>query len=313
MYEIRKENTGISKIASRDNSRYAINAIEFEPSGRMVATDGRRLMVQHVYMTGDHQEPLLVPLETFDRGVKLIPTKGRPDHQKAVIGNGEPGKCTVSAGDTIVSGQQSESNFPKWRDVIPDPMRLKAAVAVDADLLAELLKAMPPGEGGKRLVAIGVNEWNTPLTIWTLETPAAPTLAVIMPIDGKIGDNLPAQQRKLKKVISSFKETEPFLKTKAPATVKVDAADCVEKSEPDCAAGEAPAEIEPESPPPASTQSADAGAASEAPEASDGPTCNQCGKRVPAGKRFCGVTCLKAFKASQGNPAIMGKAVPNDE
>lgn len=105
-----------------ENSRYAINGVLFDRSGRklrLVATDGRRLALSRgECSTGEGEQRSIVPTKALNVLVRLIDDPEAPvmvgveaSQIRFVVGNGADASILTSS---LVEGQ-----FPPFEDVIP--------------------------------------------------------------------------------------------------------------------------------------------------------------------------------------------------
>lgn len=146
-----------------ENSRYAINGVLFDRSGRklrLVATDGRRLALSKgECSTGEGEQRSIVPTKALNVLLRLIDDPEAPvrlvvegSQIRFILGEGEDAVVLVS---TLVEGQ-----FPPFEDVIPkdhdkrvtiDSAELASAVRRAALLTNEESKGVRLAFGDNRL------------------------------------------------------------------------------------------------------------------------------------------------------------------
>lgn len=175
--------------AAKDVGRYAMNAVLVEP-GRLVATDGRRLVVVE-RPEAPQDKPaadatLLVPRDTLDTA-----SKGAKVDTLSINGSVEQRDRRAQPMATYPVAPM-EGKFPDWRCVMPKPRDMEGSITVrlSPTLLAGILAAMPDTVGGYVAIEIPkpseepryLGQITKPVQI-TAETCDGDTVtAVLMPI-----------------------------------------------------------------------------------------------------------------------------------
>jgi DNA polymerase-3 subunit beta len=133
-----------SVAVAREPSRYAINGIllESNDSGtRLVATDGRRLVMVELRDAGQLDDQLILParfcrlIEKFtgkDTDYLVLSTQ-REHNDK---GEPLPARLFAAGPDWLLSAQELEAQFPFYRDVVP---KTGSRLAVDGGVFRETL------------------------------------------------------------------------------------------------------------------------------------------------------------------------------
>ena len=131
--------------AAKESTRYALNGILWEVQGKklvMVATDGRRLSKVIVPLEKATELPegrrIIVPAKTMAI-LDKIPTYDAAKVGVRFVGN----QIVLICGNTVVSSNLVEGNFPKYEDIIPTnyekKLTLKTAPTQSAVRRAALL------------------------------------------------------------------------------------------------------------------------------------------------------------------------------
>lgn len=133
--ELRRMIVLTAYAAARETSRYAINGVLWDKSGKrlyMVATDGRRLAraggAVREGRGGDFQ--LIVPskaLNVFER----VFQRPRDGDDWTIDVRVLPNQVLLRCGDAVLSSALVEGNFPKYEDVIPKDNNKRARLAAD--------------------------------------------------------------------------------------------------------------------------------------------------------------------------------------
>lgn len=127
--EFRKAMTVALMGVARENTRYAINGVllEVREGARLVATDGRRLVVHELGIPAEHDGDMLVilPSPTCQLIRKLIDSDDRDpiriyiyERTKEDGSRGQSDLHIVGPG-WVLHSKEVEGNFPVWRDVLP--------------------------------------------------------------------------------------------------------------------------------------------------------------------------------------------------
>ncbi len=130
---------------AKEPSRYAIDGVLLESNGkgtRLVATDGRRLVVTELRMCdGDLDGKAILPSRLLQLVERL--TERNVDHlllavsrEKNDKGEELPGRIYVAGPDWLVSSYECDGSFPVYRDVMP---RSHSRFAVERVALIEVL------------------------------------------------------------------------------------------------------------------------------------------------------------------------------
>jgi DNA polymerase-3 subunit beta len=133
-----------SVAVAREPSRYAINGILLESNNsgtRLVATDGRRLVMVELRDAGQLDDQLILP-QRFCRLIEKFTGKDTDylvlSTQRAHNDKGEPlpARLFVAGPDWLISAQELEAQFPFYRDVVP---KTGSRFAVDGGVFRETL------------------------------------------------------------------------------------------------------------------------------------------------------------------------------
>jgi DNA polymerase-3 subunit beta len=144
---------GIEKTifsAARESSRYALNGILWEVSGKklsLVATDGRRLAKAIVMLEKSATLPenrIIVPAKTMSL-LDKIPAHDGSDVKVRFVNN----QIVLACETVIVSSNLVEGNFPKYEDIIPKDHDKKITLPTGAVLSAVRRAALLANEDSK--------------------------------------------------------------------------------------------------------------------------------------------------------------------
>jgi DNA polymerase III sliding clamp (beta) subunit (PCNA family) len=112
--QLRKSDFSILKAASKDESRYNLNAVRFESDGRMVATDGHMLVTFAPPEETQLGEAFEVGAADFARLAKLIDARDAAEiDTEATRANGHV--RVNAAGQKLNVAKREDSEFPEWR------------------------------------------------------------------------------------------------------------------------------------------------------------------------------------------------------
>jgi DNA polymerase-3 subunit beta len=136
---------GVAGVAvARETTRYALNGmlLESDQTGtRLVATDGRRLVMVELREAGQLEVQTLLP----QRFCKLIEKYTAKDTEFLVLavqtekndkGEPQPSRLFAAGPDWLISTYEIEGDFPRYRDVVP---KSHSKFAVDGRALRETL------------------------------------------------------------------------------------------------------------------------------------------------------------------------------
>jgi DNA polymerase-3 subunit beta len=120
--------------AAAEHSRYAINGVLFERSGktlRLIATDGRRLALARGQCdAGEGNTSCIIPTKALNLAYKLVrdpdtPVRIAVEESQAVFSIGDDEAAAVLSSNLV------EGSFPPFEDVIPKDQDKKVTFAVD--------------------------------------------------------------------------------------------------------------------------------------------------------------------------------------
>lgn len=185
MYEFTKSQAAVANVAAKKTARYAINGVYFDPEHKaLVATDGRRIMASRIKVDID-AKPLIVGTKDIKAAAKML--NGTPQTGAATISPDTGADSFTAAridGKASMSGELIDGSYPDWTSCVPADAPTHQ-IAVDADLLRDILAAMPRvEESGSRSVILGFSDPCRPLLIWPSGTGDCDMLAALMPIAG---------------------------------------------------------------------------------------------------------------------------------
>ncbi len=130
--------------AAVEHSRYAINGVLFERSGkrlRMVATDGRRLaMAKGECKSGEGESSCIIPSKALKLLGKLLDDPDTPvqlaiEENQILMAVGDP---ELSGNVAVLSSNLVEGAFPPFEDVVPKEQDKK--VSFDAATLSSAVR-----------------------------------------------------------------------------------------------------------------------------------------------------------------------------
>tara|TARA_R110000751_G_scaffold195844_2_gene301240 strand:- start:181 stop:846 length:666 start_codon:yes stop_codon:yes gene_type:complete len=203
------------EIASKDETRYALNGLFLDSNGDTVATDGHLLV--RISANGAAPDPelfaigsdelaqipddgVIVPRDVIAKAIKFIPKKkSDPDFRKGVaLTKATSGEVELSSDDIDGSDRSSgepinTGAFPKFKNVIPEYQHNDTfrRVAVNANLLIKLLKLAATGENNQVVIHIPESSLD-PFVVTSPQRPEDATEwafeeveGVIMPIRGE--------------------------------------------------------------------------------------------------------------------------------
>lgn len=137
---------------ARESTRYALNGILWEVKGKklvLVATDGRRLAKTVVALEKSadkslSQQRIIVPAKAMSLLDKIGAESG-VKVQVRFVNN----QIVLACGQTVVSSNLVEGNFPKYEDIIPSDYDKKISLSTDAVLSAVRRAALLANEDSK--------------------------------------------------------------------------------------------------------------------------------------------------------------------
>lgn len=111
--------------AARENTRYAINGVLWQKSGKklqLIATDGRRLALSSASLesAGPDDGSAIVPLKPLN-----LLTRLHFDADEAVDVKLSPNQIVLRTERATISSVLVEGRFPKWEDVVPQDLDKK--------------------------------------------------------------------------------------------------------------------------------------------------------------------------------------------
>ncbi len=133
-----------SHAVAKEPSRYAIDGILFESNdkgSRLVATDGRRLVMVELRNCGELGDQALLP-HRFCRLIDKLTDRDTDflaiavHREKTEKGETLPGRIFAAGPDWVLSTYECEGSFPVYRDVVP---RSHSQFAVERRPLVETL------------------------------------------------------------------------------------------------------------------------------------------------------------------------------
>jgi len=133
-----------SPAVAKEPSRYAIDGILLESSekgSRLVATDGRRLVMAKLRNAGELDDQALMPHQ-FCRLIEKLTDKDTDflalalHRKKAENGDTLPGRIFAAGPDWVLSTYECDGHFPIYRDIVP---RSHSKFALDRAQLLEIL------------------------------------------------------------------------------------------------------------------------------------------------------------------------------
>ncbi|MBW7904222.1 MAG: DNA polymerase III subunit beta [Phycisphaerae bacterium] len=118
--------------AARETSRYAINGVLWEKSGRrlhLVATDGRRLARSGGSLRESESADFeaILPAKALTV-LERVALSARDDEASVVRVMMKPNQAILQCGDRVLSTVLVEGHFPKYQDVIPKGCDKKAVI-----------------------------------------------------------------------------------------------------------------------------------------------------------------------------------------
>lgn len=131
-----------SHAVAKEVTRYAINAILLESNdkgSRLVATDGRRLVMVELRNAGELDDKAMMP-HRFCRLIEKLTARDTDfvamavHREKTDKGDTLPGRIFVAGPDWVLSTFECEGHFPIYRDVVP---RSRSRFAIDRKLLIQ--------------------------------------------------------------------------------------------------------------------------------------------------------------------------------
>lgn len=178
--------------AAVEHSRYAINGVLFERSGkrlRMVATDGRRLaMAKGECRSGEGESSCIIPSKALKLLGKLLDDPDTPvqlaiEENQILMAVGDPGSPGNVA---VLSSNLVEGAFPPFEDVVPKEQDKK--VSFDAATLSSAVRraALLTNEESK---GVRLSFTNDKLTL-TSRAPEMGEATVEVDLDDYQGDPL---------------------------------------------------------------------------------------------------------------------------
>ena len=116
-----------SHAVAKEPSRYAIDGILLESNengSRLVATDGRRLVMVELRNAGEFDDQALLP-HRFCRLIEKLTDRGTDflalavQREKVENGDALPGRVFAAGPDWVLSTYECDGHFPIYRDVVP--------------------------------------------------------------------------------------------------------------------------------------------------------------------------------------------------
>ena len=169
---------------ARESSRYAINGVLWEIKGKkllLVATDGRRLARCRVNLRSAPGEKMasakiIVPAKTMG----LLEKIGSDDKDNVAIKLVD-NRILFSCGNTVISSNLVEGNFPKYEDIIPTDYDKKLTLSTDGVSSAVRRSALLTSEESRGIkLSIGKEA-----IVFSGRAPETGDAQVEMPVDYK--------------------------------------------------------------------------------------------------------------------------------
>jgi len=137
---------------AKENTRYALSGILWEAIGKkltIVGTDGRRLAKYKLALHADAEkklesEKIIVPAKTM----ALLDRVSGTDKDKVSV-RFVDNKIILACGNTVISSNLVEGNFPKYEDIIPTDYKNKLQLNTAATLSAVRRAALLTNEDSK--------------------------------------------------------------------------------------------------------------------------------------------------------------------
>jgi DNA polymerase III sliding clamp (beta) subunit (PCNA family) len=141
--KITKDDVAVAVAAAKEDTGLSLTSVRVLP-GRLVATDGRVLVLREVEMEED--EPHFEPFNVSAKALKDVARKGgfiRPgENGSAVILSGTMSNGRLIPNGTETTIQKVEGSYPDYMRVLPDADRdEEVAVDLNPTILMRLLKA----------------------------------------------------------------------------------------------------------------------------------------------------------------------------
>lgn len=166
--------------AAKESTRYALNGILWEVTGKkmaMVATDGRRLSKATITLDKVGTLPegrIIVPAKTMSI-LDKIPAQNETVAGVRFVNN----QIVLACGDTVVSSNLVEGNFPKYEDIIPTDYQKKLTLPTGPALSAVKRAALLATEDSKG-VKLSLSK-NT--LVFSSRAPETGDAQIDMPVD----------------------------------------------------------------------------------------------------------------------------------
>jgi hypothetical protein len=163
---IRRETLKAVLPATRaDDTRYALNAIQIQPDGRCVATNGHILLVAQdktperdedfptgnpnalPAFQGNPEKPILLDRDKAERLIAAMPKKATiPILHGAQLSTNGDGGAVISATDLEVPcvvhlPADDTRRFPEWQHIVPPKDRPEIRIQLAVNVLKALIKA----------------------------------------------------------------------------------------------------------------------------------------------------------------------------
>lgn len=193
-----KAELNLAKLASKEESRYALQGIAVQPTETVVTNGHYLVTVKHIGLSeenypltaglehkklqnGPVSETVLVSTEAALGAVKALAKKTNiPVLATAALGTDQ--SLYVNNLDSVQSFKHKmEGKFPTWQTIVPTK-KPKAEIVLDADYLALLAKFVSDNrEGDLPLVRLTVYDDNTAIRF---DSPKGnqPIMALLMPV-----------------------------------------------------------------------------------------------------------------------------------
>ncbi len=170
--------------AAKESSRYAINGILWELSGKklsLVATDGRRLARSRVHLSSVPAkqvaiEKIIVPA----KAMALLSRIGSGDKDTVALKLVD-NQILISCANVVISSNLVEGNFPKYEDIIPTDYDKKLTLSTEAVLSAVRRSALLTSKESRGIkLSIGKDSM-----VFSGRAPETGDAQVNMPVDYK--------------------------------------------------------------------------------------------------------------------------------
>ena len=169
---------------AKENTRYALSGILWEAIGKkltLVGTDGRRLAKYKLSLHAEadkklEAEKIIVPAKTM----QLLERISGTDKDKVSV-RFVDNKIILACGNTVISSNLVEGNFPKYEDIIPTDYKNKLSLNTAAALSAVRRAALLTNEDSKG-VKLALNKKSL---VFTCRAPEMGDSEIAMEVDYK--------------------------------------------------------------------------------------------------------------------------------